>query len=70
VIPKIKWIHFSNKQEKVVLVSPTQNKNKKELCLAIFCNFQIIFSHINLDGVNKISVSKELRLNNNEGPRT
>lgn len=58
VILKKRWNHFIDKLEKIVLECPTLEKNKGELCLEIFCNFYFIFRHINLDGLNKISVSK------------
>lgn len=43
---------------KIVLESPTQSKNKEEQCLGISCNYFSYFRHLNLDGFNKISVSK------------
>ncbi len=38
--------------------------------MEIFCNYLLLFRHINLDGLNKISVSKELKYQLQEGSRT
>ncbi len=57
-IPKKRLILYKGIPEKIALESPTPDKSKEELCLEIFCTFFVISRHINLDGLNKISVSK------------
>jgi hypothetical protein len=48
----------------------TPKRSKGERCLEIFCIFLFLSSHINLDGLNKIGGSKELRHPFQEGTRT
>lgn len=69
-IRKKRWTQFTGKLEKVVLECQIQNRNKGEQCLEIFCNYLLLPRHINLDGINKISVSKELTARQQEGFRT
>lgn len=57
-IPKKRLILYKGIPEKIALESPTPDKRKEEPCSEIFCTFIVISRHINLDGLNKISVSK------------
>jgi len=57
-IPKKRLTLCKGILAKIALGFPTPDKSKEEPCSEIFCNFFLILRHINLDGLNKISVSK------------
>jgi hypothetical protein len=58
------------KQEEAASEWLIQGKNREEQCLEISCNIFYLYRHINLEGLNKVSASKELRIKPREGSRT